>query len=106
MIATKIQIVSNRMQNISTMIQMTDCTDYENAQLKRLYKMPIKSVQINWMSSLSRDVRKFVTQKLVSRVNIAVLPVYCFWILKITECLKIFKYDCFIVCVLIYFIKE
>ena len=41
MIATKIQIVSNRIQNITTMIQITDCTDYENAQLK-LYKMPIK----------------------------------------------------------------
>ena len=65
MIATKFQIVSNRIQNIITMSQNTtdSCTDYENAQLK-LYKMPIKSVQINWMSSLSLDVRKFIPRKL------------------------------------------
>ena len=45
---------------------MTDSrTDCENTQLK-IYKMPIKSVQINWMSSLSRDVRKFVPRKLNS----------------------------------------
>ena len=60
MIATKIQIVSDRMQNITTNDSMTDsCIDCENAQLK-IYKMPIKSVQVSWISSLSRDVRKFV----------------------------------------------
>ena len=42
-IATKIQIVSNRMPKYTTMSQNTtdSCADYENAQLK-LYKMPIK----------------------------------------------------------------
>ena len=47
-------------------------TDCENAQLK-IYKMPInKCVQINWMSSLLRYVRKFV-----SRVNITVSLSVC-----------------------------
>ena len=81
MIATKIQIVNNRIQNITTMSQNTtdSCADYENAQLK-IYKMPInKCVQINWMSSLLRYVRKFV-----SRVNITVLPIHFFLYVKLS----------------------
>jgi len=65
------------------MIQnMTDsCTDCENVQLK-IYKMPIyKRVQINWVSSLLLDVRKFVQRRfLFTRIIHHVTEK--FWILR------------------------
>ena len=85
MIATKIQLSVIECQNITIMSQNTtdSRTDCEYAQLK-LYKMPIKSVQINWISSLSLDVRKFVSREFVSSVNIAVLPIHFFLYVKLS----------------------